>query len=88
MEAKGVSGADGGCTEDGLPVRREGNVSVCILESGVTTELSPSLVYSAKYFKNRSTVKISVVVQTGSIFLFLLLHLFHCRVGVPSFDGG
>lgn len=64
MDAKGVSGADGGCTEDGLPVRREGSVSVCILESGVTAEQSPSLAYSAKYVKNRLTVKISPTVQT------------------------
>lgn len=52
MEAKGVSGAEEGGTEDGLPVCREGSVSVCILESGVTAEQSPSLAYSAKYFIN------------------------------------
>lgn len=40
MEAKGVSGIDAGCTEDGLPGCWEPSASVCILDSGVTEEQS------------------------------------------------
>lgn len=43
MEAKGVSGINAGCAEDGLPVCC---ASVCILDSGVAEEQSPSLTYS------------------------------------------
>lgn len=46
MEAKGVSGTDAGCAEDGLLGCWDPCPSVCILDSGVTEEQSPSLTYS------------------------------------------
>lgn len=46
MEARGVSGINAGCAEDGLPVCWDPSASVCILDSGVAEEQSPSLTYS------------------------------------------
>lgn len=46
MDAKGVSGITAGCSEDGLPGCWDISPSVCILDSGVAEEQSPSLAYS------------------------------------------
>ena len=43
MEAKGVSRTDRGFGEEGLPGCWDPNPSVCILDSGVAEEQSPSL---------------------------------------------
>lgn len=46
MDAKGVSGTDAGSIKGGLPSCCDPSASVCILDSGVTVEQSPSLTCS------------------------------------------